>query len=164
MTNTTPCIVLVTGSRSVPVTGWEPIVNDALDTVASLGHPYLTIMHGVCPHPGWDSASQEWRASIDMLADEWALQNQMNILRFPADWTGPLGKGAGPDRNRLMVDTYRALIYNGLWTGLILAFHPHLDQSRGTGGTVKYARANHGQSVMHYDGLTMHRLAPTLTP
>lgn len=143
-----PLALLVTGSRSVPVTEWEDIVNDALDREMRQDAPYLTILHGMCPHPGFTDGA--WMASIDMLADEWAVQNQVNVLRFPADWNGPLGKGAGPARNRLMVDTINGMMQGG-WRVSAHAFHPMLTYKGGTAHCVRYAM-QHGLYPNLHDG------------
>jgi hypothetical protein len=143
-----PRVVLVTGARSVPGIEWEAIVFDVLDNIAEHGRaPYMTVVHGMCPHPGFTEG--RWRASVDMLADEWALENGVNVLRFPALWESG-GKGAGPRRNRLMVNTVRGMLESG-WEVSVDAFHPDLTSSKGTQNCVQYAKAK-GLPVNLHDG------------
>ena len=51
----------------------------------------------------------------DAMADRWAAENKVEVLRFPADWQA-YGKSAGPIRNGLMIeqgDPDRALLFPG---------------------------------------------------
>lgn len=43
----------------------------------------------------------------DSLAGQWARNNRVPELACPADWNGPLGKGAGFARNQSMLDDHR---------------------------------------------------------
>lgn len=145
-----PTLILVTGSRSVPLMTWGAIVEDALDSYRR-DFDYLFLMHGGCPHPGKDERSGQWMASIDLLAAEWARRNHIPPIPFPALWND-MHKGAGPYRNRLMVDSAKAWVAGGRWYVHVVAFHPNLVIGQGgTGGTVKYALGC-GLNVDHYDG------------
>jgi predicted Rossmann-fold nucleotide-binding protein len=46
---------------------------------------------------------------VDLMAEVWAKENSIFVVRFPADWRG-LGKRGGPERNQRMVDNADALI------------------------------------------------------
>lgn len=50
----------------------------------------------------------------DYLGEQYALQNDYTLHRFPADWDN-LGKGAGPIRNKKMAEFADALI--AFWDG-----------------------------------------------
>ena len=68
----------------------------------------------------------------DRLGKVAALQLGIPVEKFPADWTG-LGKAAGPIRNQQMLDEGHPTI--------VLAFHDHLDQSKGTADMLERAEA-----------------------
>lgn len=51
---------------------------------------------------------------VDQLGEEWALQHEIPITRFPAEWA-VFGKQAGPIRNAEMAKNSDALI--ALWDG-----------------------------------------------
>ena len=53
------------------------------------------------------------------------------VRSYPADWT-TYGKAAGPIRNKVMLD-------QGL--DIVIAFHPDIEQSKGTRHMVSIARA-----------------------
>lgn len=113
--------VIVTGSRNWTdkSTLWKML--DLECDYAILSGKNLVVRHGACP------------TGADQLTDEWYFNRRINgymgisIERFPADWS--IGKFAGPKRNREMVD---------LGADIVLAFP--LGESRGTRGTINYAR------------------------
>jgi len=54
---------------------------------------------------------------VDRLGENWALENQLNITRFPADWD-KYGKKAGYIRNKQMADyTGKEGILIAIWDG-----------------------------------------------
>lgn len=62
------------------------------------------LTHGAC---GWDGDRPsthlvENLRGADALADEWALEHQVALVRMPAYWKTE-GKRAGPSRNRRMI-------------------------------------------------------------
>ena len=75
------------------------------------------IVHGACQ-------------GADMIADTVAKQLGMETEPYPADW-GRYGRSAGPIRNKQMLDA---------GTGMVIAFHNGLMQSKGTKNMVKMAR------------------------
>lgn len=54
----------------------------------------------------------------------------LKVMEFPADWDQH-GRAAGPLRNQKMIDE---------GPGLVIAFHPDISKSRGTGDTVGRAK------------------------
>jgi len=115
-------IVLITGDR-----GWKD--KTAVDTViAGLRHLQkpLTVLHGHAK--GADALAHEWRACADV-----------DVRSFPADWTR-FGNGAGPIRNRQMLDEE---------PDLVVAFHDDLVHSKGTGDCVAEA-LRRGIPVWHF--------------
>lgn len=91
---TGPYRVLVTGSRYWPN---PQTVHNALDDayLNATSRPFI-VVHGDC------------RTGADRYAHLWAVAAAAtcNVIEepYPADWNGPLGKAAGPERNRQMVD------------------------------------------------------------
>ena len=75
------------------------------------------IVHGACQ-------------GADTIADTVAKGLGMETEPHPADW-GLYGKAAGPIRNKQMLDA---------GTGMVIAFHNGLMQSKGTKNMVKLAR------------------------
>lgn len=74
----------------------------------------------------------------DTLAASWEGSKGVVILTFPADWK-TYGKGAGPVRNRQMLDQE---------PDLVVAFHDELEVSKGTKDCVDEARRR-GITVWH---------------
>lgn len=68
----------------------------------------------------------------DRIAGQIAQSLGLEVEAFPADWETH-GKAAGPLRNRQMLAEGRP--------DTVLAFHEHLEASRGTADMVKKARA-----------------------
>lgn len=93
--------LVVCGSRS-----WNhiDIVWQTLDRCL-VAHPGLIIIHGKCP------------TGADAIADTWAVDHHIPVIRYKADWYGPCMSdcrhayrlpgqvcvAAGPRRNRLMI-------------------------------------------------------------
>jgi hypothetical protein len=114
--------VLVTGSRE-----WTRFVQvwEALDAVAAAHGGPLIVVHGACP------------SGADDFARQWALTELRHGLPVrtephPADWDGPLGKGAGCARNQVMVD---------LGADVCLAFFRNGAGNRGTSDCAARAEA-----------------------
>jgi hypothetical protein len=63
----------------------------------------------------------------DTFGEDWALANEINIVRFPADWA-KFKRAAGPIRNKEMAEFGEALI--AVWDG----------RSPGTKNMIKNAR------------------------
>ena len=66
----------------------------ALDGLLAEHGDDLIIMHGGC------------RTGADKMADDWALDREVDCLRVAAKWT-KFGKPAGPIRNRRMGEKYK---------------------------------------------------------
>lgn len=79
------------------------------------------------------------------IAEEWGIP----FKGYKAKWE-IYGKGAGPIRNRQMLDENPNV-------DLVLAFHPNLNKSKGTRDMVNYALKK-GKPVELYDGHTVRRL------
>lgn len=71
----------------------------------------------------------------DALAVRAAKALGVSFREFPADWDR-FGKAAGPMRNQRMLDEGRP--------DLVVAFHPHLEQSKGTKDMIRRAE---GQGI-----------------
>ncbi|WP_316869065.1 SLOG family protein [Ralstonia wenshanensis] len=100
--------VIVAGSRTVE----EKDVRYALDT---------------CPWIGFATAIVSGTArGADRFGEQWAIDNNIPIDRFPADWKA-YGKKAGPVRNEEMAKHAEALI--AVWDG----------ESRGTASMIDLA-------------------------
>jgi len=76
-----------------------------------------TIMHGAA-------------RGADTLAGTVGKQRGFPVKSYPADWD-KYGRAAGPIRNKQMLDQN---------PDLVLAFHPNIALSKGTGNMVKIAR------------------------
>ena len=69
-----------------------------------------------CPWAGFTTAVVSGTAKgADEFGEKWALENGIEILRFPADWSTH-GKKAGPLRNKIMADHADGLIV--VWDGV----------------------------------------------
>ena len=77
-----------------------------------------TIMHGAA-------------RGADRIAGEEAQDLGFTVRSYPAKWD-EYGKAAGPIRNQVMLDQNPELV---------LAFHPNIAQSKGTGDMVRRSRA-----------------------
>lgn len=114
----TPHRILVTGSRD-----WiDPsVIREAFIIVEytmeweGAGGRYFSLVSGACP------------TGADAIAEEVADDREWTIERYPAQWEN--GKGAGFERNRLMVASQPELA---------LAFQRN--GSRGTGHTIELCR------------------------
>lgn len=104
-------LVLICGDRDW--TDYYPIKRE----IAKLDPKMHVIMHGGA-------------RGADRIAGEIGLANGFKVKVFMADWEKH-GKGAGPIRNRRMLDEN---------PDLVLAFHPHLEESKGTKDMVMIAR------------------------
>jgi hypothetical protein len=65
----------------------------------------------------------------DRMAEEWAALRKIPVQHFPAKWD-LYGKSAGPRRNAEMLTTK---------PDLVIAFHKHIEESRGTRDMIKQA-------------------------
>lgn len=70
----------------------------------------------------------------DRMARDAALRLGLILIAFPADWEY-YGKGAGPIRNRQMIEEGTP--------DFVLAFHDDLASSKGTRDMISLARVNH---------------------
>lgn len=68
----------------------------------------------------------------DTMARNWALKAGVPFLAFPAQWK-KYHLGAGPIRNRQMLEEGKPEI--------VVAFHDHIHQSKGTWNMIKQAQA-----------------------
>ena len=88
--------ILTTGSRDwegyAPERHIQRILTAALNLAEALDSP-LTVVHGACP------------TGADQCVDRWALRREGQVIleTHPANWQ-QYGKGAGPRRNKWMVD------------------------------------------------------------
>lgn len=89
--------ILVTGYRKWP---FRSAVVDRLNSLYSLHKGDVMVIHGDCPTKryGWMSEGE----SVDAIAKEWAMVNEVPYLSFPARWL-VFRSAAGPIRNEKMV-------------------------------------------------------------
>ncbi len=85
--------------------------------------PITTLVHGAC------GATEDQRRQFDGadgLANEWAAENSVPVVTFPANWKR-FKRGAGPERNKRMTDSGAdlAIVFPG---------------NSGTANFVKFAR------------------------
>lgn len=88
----------------------------------------LTVIEGRCR--GADRLAGQWAARMRAHGVGW--------VAFPADWNR-YGKGAGPIRNRQMLDWM--LLARASHTLGVVAFHDRLEASKGTKNMVVQAKA-----------------------
>lgn len=105
--------VLVCGSRDYED---REKVYHVLDVFYAKIGPKMLIISGGAP-------------GADSLAEEWAILRRVDHLTLYARWD-IFGKRAGPIRNRRMAKKKPRLV---------IAFHPNLDESRGTADMIKVA-------------------------
>lgn len=87
--------IIVTGGRDYAD---RAAVFAALDRVHAKS-PITVLVHGACRR----KVNGKWvLQGADRWADEWAVERGVTREQHPADFDGPLGKGAGPSRNELM--------------------------------------------------------------
>jgi hypothetical protein len=116
--------VLVTGDRN-----WIDVdrVNETLhpsrfdSNTQSMGPtvptgPMVTVIHGGCH-------------GLDLIAANVSKIYGYVVEEFPAEW-GKYGKGAGPIRNKQMLD--RLLSNSASTTRIVLAYHNDISSSKGT--------------------------------
>lgn len=112
--------VIVTGSRN-----WEDYstLRSYMDHVSYINRArFTTIVHGDCK-------------GADQLARQYAAEQGINVVAFPADWS--LGNKAGPIRNQEMINwalrrsTNPSDDVESAWTEVICIAFP-LPQSKGT--------------------------------
>jgi hypothetical protein len=106
-------VVLVSGSRD-----WE----DDAALAAVLRELERLPKHAIIVHGA--------QRGIDTVADAIARLLGLEVRPYPADW-GAFGRAAGMIRNVEMFDKERP--------NLFLGFHPHINESKGTGGAYKIA-------------------------
>lgn len=106
--------VLICGDRN-----WKdfPVILHRLSNVAAL--------------KGVEVVIEGEASGADTLGRIAAQQMGIPVLKFPAQW-GKYGKAAGPVRNQQMLDEGKPT--------LVLAFHPFLQNSKGTLDMVSRAR------------------------
>lgn len=107
--------VLVCGSRDWSDPMAIQLTLERLDAV----HGIEAVIHGDCR--GADRAAGQWARDT-----RW-----VSLLVFPADWER-YGRRAGPIRNRQMITEGQPT--------MVLAFHPDLENSRGTKDMVRAAK------------------------
>lgn len=125
---------IVTGDRQATHSKWGGTIRQALRD-----HEIDVVIHGDA-------------RGIDTIAKDMAVWDGINAIPFPADWSKH-GKAAGPIRNQAMLDYLKFVICEGgdNDTGIVLAFHPDLANSKGTGHMVRIATAA-GLNVVVHDG------------
>ena len=87
------------------------------------------IRHGL--NPIRDIIMHGAARGADSLAGQIGKAHGFQVRSYPAQWD-TYGRAAGPIRNNLMLDQN---------PDLVLAFHPNINISKGTGHMVKIARA-----------------------
>lgn len=115
--------VLITGGRD-----WTddfPIDAIIAGLLSMAGPGPLILLHGTA-------------RGADSIADQWKFSAEVDVRPFPADWD-KYRKAAGPIRNRQMLDEQ---------PDLVVAFHDHLESSKGTKDCVEEA-ARRGIPVWH---------------
>jgi hypothetical protein len=122
--------ILVTGDRDYKDKGTIKAV------LALFATDKPEVLHGAC-------------RGADMLADEAAKELGLKVDGFPADWTR-LGHAAGPVRNLAMLDQLEADTKD-----IVLAFHDHLEKSKGTAHCVNEAKLR-GIKVILFSGAIPH--------
>lgn len=114
--------VIVTGSRDARYRDWAGVIEQAL--AGYRGHSRVLIV-GEC-------------RGIDTIAMEVAEPRGWSVVEVPALWeTQP--RAGGPIRNRAMLNIGSILASQG-YALEVLAFHPALEQARGTKDMVEQAR------------------------
>lgn len=123
---------IVTGTRHGRREQWWPVLTREFERVLRFAGPDDTVivLHGAA-------------TGIDTLAGEWFAGQRVTVEPYPASWRpdgprGPIDYGAGPKRNRVMLERLVALRDEGYTVG-VLAFHDSLESSRGTGNMVEIA-------------------------
>ena len=96
------------------------------------------IRHGLDPQR--DTIMHGAARGADSLAGQYAKAHGFPVKVFPAQWD-TYGRSAGPIRNKQMLDEN---------PDLVLAFHPNIAKSKGTGHMVRIARAK-GTPVEVFD-------------
>ena len=91
-------------------------------------------------NPNEDTIIHGAARGADSIAGKSAIWAGFTVRAYPADW-GKYGRAAGPIRNQEMLDQN---------PDLVLAFHPDIANSKGTGHMVKIARAK-GTPVEVFD-------------
>lgn len=104
--------ILVCGDRTW---SFPEIIRKTLDLYKTLHE--IEIIEGDC-------------TGADRIAGQWAQQHQVPLHVYPADWSK--GLAAGPIRNRQMLTEGQP--------DLVLAFHDHIVQSKGTKNMVTQAQ------------------------
>jgi len=82
-------------------------------------------------HPDRDTIMHGAARGADSIAGRLANDLGFPVRAYPADWS-KYGRAAGPIRNKQMLDQN---------PDLVLAFHPDITKSKGTGNMVKIAKA-----------------------
>lgn len=80
--------------------------------------PSTIIIHGGC-------------RGVDQIAGKYALERGLECKVYPAKWN-EYGKGAGPIRNKLMLDQN---------PDMVIAFHPDINSSKGSKNMLNIAKA-----------------------
>lgn len=98
--------ILVTGYRK-----WQyrNAVIDRLNKLRDQHKGDIVLIHGDCPtqRKGWINEEE----SVDEVAKEWAIVNELPYFSFPARWKA-LGNSAGPRRNDKMAKWLYELLIN----------------------------------------------------
>lgn len=119
--------VLITGDRAWSDEQAVDVVLGGLLVQCRATNQTLEVLHGDCP------------TGADHMVESWKNVAGVEVVPFPADWAAH-GKGAGPIRNRLMLDQE---------PDLVIAFHDQLEGvSKGTKDCTKEA-ARRGIRVWH---------------
>ena len=76
---------------------------------------------------------------VDKLGEQWAGLYGIPVERYPADWDGPAGRGAGHARNALMAERAEALV--ALWDGESPGTRHMIETAKARGLRVHVVRA-----------------------
>lgn len=129
--------VLVTGGRDYTA---SPIIENAMLMVVARFKDVIFVNGGA--------------NGADTICSVFCLKHEWPVYIYPAKWNTHK-KGAGPIRNRLMLDMHPDV-------SLVLAFHPFLPKSRGTYDMCKIALSRR-IPVVHYDNNGLFQILSELT-
>lgn len=134
-----PSVIIVSGWRDWPTTD-AGLVENELALLKRAGLIGL-LVDGAC-------------TGVDQIAHDWALGAGVDTKRFPADWS--IGKSAGPERNREMLDWAKSEAEERAVSVCLLAFPGAT--SRGTKDCIEAAKERKIEVITHpYPGVKISK-------
>lgn len=101
----------------------------------------------LCPWAGFISAVVSGTAKgADEFGELWAMHNQIEVHRFPADWK-KFGRRAGPMRNKVMSENAEGLI--AVWNGQSRGTHSMINLANKRGLRISVFRTDIGTTEEH---------------